>query len=224
MMDFTVVSSDLICCMFWTLKWRGGQNWSLPGDEWWRNPFVGSLTINSGTFWGMFGILTWKGGIANLLECGLCTNNFWKRGDWRVCSDYRVITLLILPGKVYSRVLERRLWPNRFWSYCAKPKSSWILSCSWVMGYWSERWTSWTALDLQVCLFSNYHLWSWPLCRDQTDKLMRFVCRAAGWGAHSEVARTRAAASRRWKEPIKGVRASGKDATSSLRCPGKVLG
>jgi len=28
-----------------------------------------------------------------------------------VCSNYRVITLLSLPGKVYSRVLERRLRP-----------------------------------------------------------------------------------------------------------------
>ncbi|KAK3528654.1 hypothetical protein QTP70_007199 [Hemibagrus guttatus] len=32
----------------------------------------------------------------------------FKKGDWRVCSNYRGITLLSLPGKVYSRVLERR--------------------------------------------------------------------------------------------------------------------
>ena len=35
----------------------------------------------------------------------------FKKGDRRVCSNYREITLLSLPGKVYSRVLERRLWP-----------------------------------------------------------------------------------------------------------------
>ena len=35
----------------------------------------------------------------------------FKKGDRRVCSNYRGITLLSLPGKVYSRVLERRLWP-----------------------------------------------------------------------------------------------------------------
>ncbi len=29
----------------------------------------------------------------------------------RVCSNYRGITLLSLPGKVYARVLERRIWP-----------------------------------------------------------------------------------------------------------------
>ncbi|KAK7916510.1 hypothetical protein WMY93_012271 [Mugilogobius chulae] len=35
----------------------------------------------------------------------------FKKGDRRVCSNYRGITLLSLPGKVYSRVLERRLRP-----------------------------------------------------------------------------------------------------------------
>ncbi|KAK3535602.1 hypothetical protein QTP70_017140 [Hemibagrus guttatus] len=35
----------------------------------------------------------------------------FKKGDRRVCSNYRGITLLSLPGKVYSRVLERRIQP-----------------------------------------------------------------------------------------------------------------
>uniref|UniRef100_A0AAV2JL93 ribonuclease H n=1 Tax=Knipowitschia caucasica TaxID=637954 RepID=A0AAV2JL93_KNICA len=35
----------------------------------------------------------------------------YKKGDRRVCSNYRGITLLSLPGKVYSKVLERRLRP-----------------------------------------------------------------------------------------------------------------
>ncbi|KAK3536657.1 hypothetical protein QTP86_015466, partial [Hemibagrus guttatus] len=35
----------------------------------------------------------------------------FKKGDRRVCSNYREITLLSLPGKVYSRVLERRVQP-----------------------------------------------------------------------------------------------------------------
>ena len=30
--------------------------------------------------------------------------------DQRVCSNYRGIKLLGLPGKVYSRVLKRRVW------------------------------------------------------------------------------------------------------------------
>uniref|UniRef100_A0A8C6KT40 Reverse transcriptase domain-containing protein n=1 Tax=Nothobranchius furzeri TaxID=105023 RepID=A0A8C6KT40_NOTFU len=33
----------------------------------------------------------------------------FKKGDLRVCSNYRGITLLSLPGKVYSKVLERRV-------------------------------------------------------------------------------------------------------------------
>lgn len=36
----------------------------------------------------------------------------FKKGDRRVCSNYRGITLLSLPGKAYSRVLERRLRPT----------------------------------------------------------------------------------------------------------------
>ncbi|XP_077065604.1 pancreatic secretory granule membrane major glycoprotein GP2-like [Siphateles boraxobius] len=39
----------------------------------------------------------------------------WRSGtvplEWRVCSNYRGITLLSLPGKVYARVLERRIRP-----------------------------------------------------------------------------------------------------------------
>ena len=33
----------------------------------------------------------------------------FKKGDQRVCSSYRGITLLSLPSKVYSRVLEKRV-------------------------------------------------------------------------------------------------------------------
>ena len=34
-----------------------------------------------------------------------------KKGDQRVCDNYRGITLLSLPGKVYAKVLERRVRP-----------------------------------------------------------------------------------------------------------------
>ena len=34
---------------------------------------------------------------------------FFKKGDQRVCSNYWGIPLLTLPGKVYSRVLERKV-------------------------------------------------------------------------------------------------------------------
>lgn len=35
----------------------------------------------------------------------------FKKGDRRVCSNYRGVTLFTLPGKVYVRVLERRIRP-----------------------------------------------------------------------------------------------------------------
>ena len=35
----------------------------------------------------------------------------FKKGDQRLCANYRGITLLSLPGKVYSKVLERRVRP-----------------------------------------------------------------------------------------------------------------
>ncbi|TWW62709.1 hypothetical protein D4764_04G0013560 [Takifugu flavidus] len=44
--------------------------------------------------------LDWQTGVVVLL---------FKKGDWRVCSNYRGITLLSFPGKVYSGVLERRV-------------------------------------------------------------------------------------------------------------------
>lgn len=34
----------------------------------------------------------------------------FKKGNQRVCANYRGITLLSLPGKVFSKVLERRVW------------------------------------------------------------------------------------------------------------------
>ena len=35
----------------------------------------------------------------------------FKKGDQRVCANYRGMRLLSLPGKVYSKMLERKVWP-----------------------------------------------------------------------------------------------------------------
>ncbi|XP_055362025.1 uncharacterized protein LOC129603656 [Betta splendens] len=43
----------------------------------------------------------------------------YKKGDRRVCSNYRGITLLSLPGKVYARDLERRIRP------IGRPRTRW---------------------------------------------------------------------------------------------------
>ena len=33
----------------------------------------------------------------------------FKKGDWRVCSNYRESTHLRLPGKVYAGMLEKKV-------------------------------------------------------------------------------------------------------------------
>ena len=33
----------------------------------------------------------------------------FKKGDWKMCANYWGITLLSLSGKVYAKVLEKRL-------------------------------------------------------------------------------------------------------------------
>ncbi|CAM4611183.1 unnamed protein product [Leuciscus chuanchicus] len=55
--------------------------------------------------------ITWRSGTVPLgWQTGVVVPLF-KKGDRRVCSNYRGITLLSLPGKVYARVLERRIRP-----------------------------------------------------------------------------------------------------------------
>ncbi|KAK3570524.1 hypothetical protein QTP86_022063, partial [Hemibagrus guttatus] len=53
-------------------------------------------------------IAWWSGTVPLDWATGVVVPLF-KKGDQRVCSNYRGITLLGLPGKVYSRVLERSL-------------------------------------------------------------------------------------------------------------------
>ncbi|KAK3509001.1 hypothetical protein QTP70_015948 [Hemibagrus guttatus] len=55
-------------------------------------------------------IAWWSGTVPLDWATGVVVPLF-KKGDQRVCSNYRGITLLSLPGKVYSRVLERRVRP-----------------------------------------------------------------------------------------------------------------
>ncbi|KAK3517712.1 hypothetical protein QTP70_016085 [Hemibagrus guttatus] len=55
-------------------------------------------------------IAWWSGTVPLDWATGVVVPLF-KKGDRRVCSNYRGITLLSLPGKVYSRVLERIVRP-----------------------------------------------------------------------------------------------------------------
>ncbi len=55
--------------------------------------------------------IAWRSGTVLLdWEKGVVVPLF-KKGDRRVCSNYRGITLLSLPRKVYARVLERSIQP-----------------------------------------------------------------------------------------------------------------
>ena len=55
--------------------------------------------------------IAWKSGtVPREWQTGVVVPLF-KKGDQRVCANYRGITLLSLPGKVYSKVLERRIRP-----------------------------------------------------------------------------------------------------------------
>ncbi|TWW81502.1 hypothetical protein D4764_01G0013170 [Takifugu flavidus] len=64
------------------------------------NAHVGNDSVTWRVVIGKNGPPDWQTGVVVPL---------FKKGDWRVCSNYRRITLLSLPGKVYSGVLERRV-------------------------------------------------------------------------------------------------------------------
>ncbi|TWW74493.1 hypothetical protein D4764_14G0004960 [Takifugu flavidus] len=53
--------------------------------------------------------LSWLTRFCNIAWTSGAVVPLFKKGDRRVCSNYRGITLLSLPGKVYSGVLERRV-------------------------------------------------------------------------------------------------------------------
>uniref|UniRef100_A0A8C5CGF6 Reverse transcriptase domain-containing protein n=1 Tax=Gadus morhua TaxID=8049 RepID=A0A8C5CGF6_GADMO len=58
----------------------------------------------------LFNIAWESGTVPKELQTGVVVPLF-KKGDQRVCANNRGITLLSLPGKVYSKVLERRVRP-----------------------------------------------------------------------------------------------------------------
>ncbi|MDF4995661.1 reverse transcriptase family protein, partial [Vibrio parahaemolyticus] len=53
--------------------------------------------------------IAWTSGAVPLVWPTGVVVPIFKKGDQRVCSNYRGITLLSLPGKVYARVLEKRV-------------------------------------------------------------------------------------------------------------------
>ncbi|KAK3537069.1 hypothetical protein QTP70_000867 [Hemibagrus guttatus] len=80
-----------------------------PGVDEIRPEYLKSLDV-VGLSWltCLCNIAWWSGTVPLDWATGVVVPLF-KKGDRRVCSNYRGITLLSLPGKVYSRVLERRV-------------------------------------------------------------------------------------------------------------------
>ncbi|KAK3514795.1 hypothetical protein QTP70_032195, partial [Hemibagrus guttatus] len=82
-----------------------------PGMDEIRPEYFKSLDV-VGLSWltRLCNIVWWSGTVPLDWATGVVVPLF-KKGDRRVCSNYRGITLLSLPGKVYSRVLERNVQP-----------------------------------------------------------------------------------------------------------------
>ncbi|TWW54144.1 hypothetical protein D4764_0165650 [Takifugu flavidus] len=87
-------------------KLLGGK---APGVDEIRPEFLKALDVVGLSWLTRLCNIVWTSGTVPLdWQTGVVVPLF-KKGDRRVCSNYRGITLLSLPGKVYSGVLERRV-------------------------------------------------------------------------------------------------------------------
>uniref|UniRef100_A0A3B3S8K7 Reverse transcriptase domain-containing protein n=1 Tax=Paramormyrops kingsleyae TaxID=1676925 RepID=A0A3B3S8K7_9TELE len=85
---------------------RGGR---APGVDEIRPEYLKALDVVGLSWLTRLLNSAWRSGTVLLdWQTGVVVPLF-KKGDRRVCSNYRGITLLSLPGKVFSRVLERRV-------------------------------------------------------------------------------------------------------------------
>ncbi|KAI3373263.1 hypothetical protein L3Q82_006384 [Scortum barcoo] len=90
-------------------KLLGGK---APGVDEIRPEYLKSLDVVGLSWLTRLCNIAWRLGTVPLeWQTGVVVPLFFKKGDRRVCSNYRGITLLSLPGKVYARVLERRIRP-----------------------------------------------------------------------------------------------------------------
>ncbi|KAI3351882.1 hypothetical protein L3Q82_020711, partial [Scortum barcoo] len=87
-------------------KLLGGK---APGVDEIRPEYLKSLDVVGLSWLTRLCNIAWRLGTVPLeWQTGVVVPLF-KKGDRRVCSNHRGITLLSLPGKVYTRVLERRI-------------------------------------------------------------------------------------------------------------------
>ncbi|KAK3575585.1 hypothetical protein QTP86_030518 [Hemibagrus guttatus] len=82
-----------------------------PGVDEIRPEYLKSLDVVGLSWLTCLCNIAWQSGTVPLDWVTGVVVPLFKKGDWRVCSSYREITLLSLPGKVYSRVLKRRVRP-----------------------------------------------------------------------------------------------------------------
>ncbi|KAK3520456.1 hypothetical protein QTP70_024071 [Hemibagrus guttatus] len=82
-----------------------------PGVDEIRPEYLKSLDVVGLSWLTRLCNIAWQSGTVPLDWATGVVVPLFKKGDRRVCSNYRGITLLSLPGKVYSRVLERRVRP-----------------------------------------------------------------------------------------------------------------
>ncbi|KAK3523270.1 hypothetical protein QTP86_028470 [Hemibagrus guttatus] len=86
----------------------GGKS---PGVDKIRPQYLKSLDVVGLSWLKRLCNIVWRSGTVPLDWATGVVIPLFKKGDQRVCFNYRGITLLSLPGKVYCRVLERRVRP-----------------------------------------------------------------------------------------------------------------
>ncbi|KAK3557563.1 hypothetical protein QTP70_030496 [Hemibagrus guttatus] len=82
-----------------------------PGVDEIRPEYLKSLDVVGLSWLTRLCNIAWRSGTVPLDWATGVVVPLFKKGDQRVCSNYRGIKLLSFPGKVYSRVLERRVRP-----------------------------------------------------------------------------------------------------------------
>ncbi|KAK3541999.1 hypothetical protein QTP86_009835 [Hemibagrus guttatus] len=82
-----------------------------PGVDEIRPEYLKSLDVVGMSWLTRLCNIVWQSGTVPLDWATGVVIPLFKKGDRRVCSNYRGITLLSLPGKVYSKILERRVRP-----------------------------------------------------------------------------------------------------------------
>ncbi|KAK3529492.1 hypothetical protein QTP70_031733, partial [Hemibagrus guttatus] len=126
-----------------------------PGVDEIRPEYLKSLDVVGLSWLTRLCNIAWRSGTVPLDWATGVVVPLFKKGDRRVCSNYRGITLLSLPGKVYSRVLERRVRP------LVEPRSNAVFDL--VVEHWTSSIPSTGCSRVRGSLpnQSTCVLWTW---------------------------------------------------------------